>query len=96
MEILYALSICLFQFSPGCGVTHPLSVRGEHALNPLQLCLLQQGIGWNILSSLQLSSPGGNRLPDPRGREVLERPLWAAEGCQDLGGQEEGAGKDDA
>ena len=48
----------------------------------------------HLYSTLKLS--GGDCVLDPRGREVLERPLWAAEGCQDLGGQEEGAGKDDA
>ena len=42
-----------------------------------------------------LSSAGGNRLVDPRGREVPERPVWAAEGRQDLRGQEEGAGEHD-
>ena len=42
-------------------------------------------------STLKLS--GGDCVLDPRGREVLERPLWSVEGRQDLGRQEKGAGE---
>ena len=41
--------------SAGRCIAHALRVRGEHALHPQQLCLLQQG---------------RDRLPHPRGREV--------------------------
>ena len=44
-----------------------------------------------LYSTLKLS--GGDSVLDPRGREVLERPLWSVEGRQDLRRQEKGAGE---
>ena len=47
----------------------------------------------SLNASYTLKLPGGDCVLDPRGREVLERPLWSVEGCQDLGRQEKGVGE---